>query len=243
MIYFPSLFATTKFNELSYHQSSIFLLSQSMLMDYAFAIGTGVVALLLLVLFLRGSAVAPVVEKPSKPQQPQLTQKQKKKRALQKQAEEREEAEMEELVAKEIARKTTLSVDTKSVQPEKLKGAAKGPHSPTPSKKKSEAAVVKTSQTEVKASQQSDGFRSVGSPTRPPKKEKAARATGEFEEDEEMEKKLALFFSRFGKKRRNLSGVAVQATSEPQAQPQRGSYVRVKDDFSLQSSWAPRDEQ
>lgn len=204
-------------------------------MEYVIAAVVAVGVLLLMTIAFKsisGGELPKVAEAKEAPRKPQVSQKMKKKLAAQQREEAREQEEMEAILAREISRNPGMSTDSKSMQPEVLeavpKKVGKGSQKAGSTQKRKEAVVERQ---DNRASD--DGFKPVPVASRAPKKEKPrASAPSDFEIDEEMEKKLADFFRRSDRRSKGFSGVS--ATQEPEA---KGNYVRVTEDFSINSTW------
>lgn len=168
---------------------------------------------------------------------PQISEKRKKKLAAKEREEAREQAELEAILEREISRNPGMSADTKTTQPKTLEENTKK----NATQKKTAAVVVSTKKKDTPAEQRqeqqrdSNGFKPVLPNNRAPKKEKARPPPTDFEIDEEMEKKLAAFFNRSD--RRNKGGFSTIASAVHNEPENRGSYVRIKEDFSTDSKW------
>lgn len=218
--------------------------------EYLVALCTVFGMVILMFFAFRKAPTAPVLPKGEEIRAKQSASASKKKKSAKtREAEkEKENKEVEAILQKELSRKVGLSIDASTTQPETI-GEVPGPKkraaaqpkqnsnaSPAPTKKQQHFDVSSSFQN-TSTSSVEDGFKPVTSSQSrlQKKKEKPRTEPKEFEIDEEMEKKLAAFFSRSD--RRNKAGLslttsAVQGDAEP-----RGSYVRVKEEFSIDSKW------
>lgn len=180
----------------------------------------------------------------TKPRKSSTTKKKKTSKAK---GEKKENEEVEAILKKELARTVGISVDAPTTQPETIgeaggvkkrstaqpKSIANPPPSAPKKQQNSEGSVSLPSHS---ASAADDGFKPVAASSRlPKKKEKPRTNSKEFEIDEEMERKLAAFFSRSD--RRNKTGVSLSSSGVPVESEPRGSYALVKEEFSIDSKW------
>lgn len=206
-----------------------------MLPEYIVAIAAAVIVPLLMMIVFKMIGSSGTPQPPSKAPVAKTvqSQKQKKKELAVKREAAREEAELKALLDREIARNPGMSSDTKKAQPKELipvtQRRVATQHKATPPPKQNE-------QTERKETKPQDkGFKSVSAPMKTQKKEKIRAPTHEFQEDEEMERKLAAFFSRSDRRNRaSFTNASTAVLAEPSV---KESYVLIKGEFSSDTKW------
>lgn len=218
-------------------------------LEYIGALSAVFGMLILLLFAFRKVSSTPVTKKEaSKPKSNATVVKKKKVNKTKNDEKSMENAEVEEILKKEISRSAGMSTDVFTPQPttigESQEVRKRQTAQPKPIASSTSSGAKKQRNADASASFQGnnsstleDGFKPVSTvPSRTTKpKEKVRSPHADFEIDEEMEKKLAAFFSR--SERRNKAGITLSAPGAPTDAEQRGSYARVKEDFSLQSKW------